>query len=206
MQFRGPDSDPPHLAAEEETAKRWRRRSTVLQAIIIAAGVTVAAKSLSVAPGEDVDIVVDATVLAESVLSTTPAPEPSIRLTTTSTRTTSTVATTTLATTSTTSTSIAPTTTTAQPAAPPGQDPVATSVIDGDTIRITLGSATEELRLIGINSPEGGECYSAEATARLVELVDGRQVVLLGDESDRDQYGRLLRYVSSATCSSTRSW
>ncbi|HJR93353.1 MAG TPA: lamin tail domain-containing protein [Acidimicrobiia bacterium] len=195
MQSPGPDSDPPLLAAEERNPKWWRRRSTLLQAVILAAGVTVAAQSLSAAPGQDGEVVVDTTILAGGVVSTTPAPEPSIRLTTTTTRTTSTVATTTLARPATTSTSIPPTTTTAPPAAPPGQDPVATSVIDGDTIRVTIGGAAEDLRLIGINSPEGGECYSAEATARLIELVDGRGVVLVGDESDRDQYGRLLRYV-----------
>lgn len=70
-------------------------------------------------------------------------------------------------------------------------------VVDGDTIDVVLDgeAATERLRLIGINSPEGGECYAAEATAGLTDLVLGETVALERDISDRDQYGRLLRYV-----------
>ena len=69
------------------------------------------------------------------------------------------------------------------------------SVTDGDTIRVRVGGIDERLRLIGINAPESGECYSDEATAALVDLVEGRDVRLERDVSDRDQFGRLLRYV-----------
>lgn len=69
-------------------------------------------------------------------------------------------------------------------------------VTDGDTIDVRVGVAADEtVRLIGINAPETGECFSAEAAAALADLVEGRSVRLVGDESDRDQYGRLLRYV-----------
>ena len=68
-------------------------------------------------------------------------------------------------------------------------------VTDGDTIDVRVGAADETVRLIGINAPEAGECFSAEAAAALADLVEGRSVRLVGDESDRDQYGRLLRYV-----------
>jgi micrococcal nuclease len=70
------------------------------------------------------------------------------------------------------------------------------SVEDGDTFDVLLGGAGETVRLIGINSPEDGECFSDEARAALVDLVLGEPVELLADTSDRDQYGRLLRYVS----------
>ena len=68
-------------------------------------------------------------------------------------------------------------------------------VIDGDTIDVRFDSGVERVRLIGTNSPEGGECYADEATEGLVGLVMGETVHLERDVSDRDQYGRLLRYV-----------
>jgi len=68
-------------------------------------------------------------------------------------------------------------------------------IIDGDTVRLRIGGAAESVRLIGINTPERGECLSAEATERLTELLDGRAITLEQDTSDRDRYGRLLRYV-----------
>ncbi len=69
------------------------------------------------------------------------------------------------------------------------------AVVDGDTIRVTLDGRVERLRLIGINAPEEGECYAEEAKGRLAELVGDRTVQLTSDVSDRDRYGRLLRYV-----------
>ena len=69
-------------------------------------------------------------------------------------------------------------------------------VVDGDTIDVRFEDGSEDtVRLIGINSPEGGECYSAEAKAGLTELVLGETVYLEPDQSNRDQFGRLLRYV-----------
>jgi micrococcal nuclease len=68
-------------------------------------------------------------------------------------------------------------------------------VVDGDTLDVLVASVEERLRLIGINSPESGECFAAEASERLAEIVAGGLVTLVRDQSDRDQYGRLLRYV-----------
>lgn len=51
------------------------------------------------------------------------------------------------------------------------------------------------MRLIGINSPEDGECFDMEATAGLEGLVEGKTVYLEPDVSERDRFGRLLRYV-----------
>jgi len=73
-----------------------------------------------------------------------------------------------------------------------------TFVVDGDTILLESG---ESVRYLGIDSPEtnhpsrGLECYGAEATERNRELVDGELVRLESDTTDRDAYGRLLRYV-----------
>lgn len=71
-------------------------------------------------------------------------------------------------------------------------------VIDGDTIQIEGG---ESVRYLGIDTPEvahptkGLECYGPEATEKNRELVEGEQVRLEKDVTDRDKYGRLLRYV-----------
>ncbi len=68
-------------------------------------------------------------------------------------------------------------------------------VVDGDTIRVELEGGRESVRIIGINAPERGECLAEDATRRLQDLVADREVELVADRSDRDQYGRLLRYV-----------
>ncbi|MCA9366497.1 thermonuclease family protein [Candidatus Kaiserbacteria bacterium] len=70
-------------------------------------------------------------------------------------------------------------------------------VIDGDTIMVTQNGQEERVRYIGIDTPEldGDECYAAEATNLNSSLVFGHEVTLERDVSDRDQYGRLLRYV-----------
>ena len=111
--------------------------------------------------------------------------------TTASTTTTTVVATATTRFVTTTSTAVGPA------PIPPGWE-VATvlEVTDGDTIEVRLdGGAIERLRLIGTNSPERGECYSTEAAAGLAALILGEMVYLEPDQSDRDQFGRLLRYV-----------
>ena len=66
------------------------------------------------------------------------------------------------------------------------------SVSDGDTIKLSNG---ETVRLIGINTPESGYFCSTEATDKLKDFVLGKEVSLERDVVDKDQYGRLLRYV-----------
>lgn len=65
-------------------------------------------------------------------------------------------------------------------------------VIDGDTIKLISG---ESVRLIGINTPETGQPYSSDAKDKLKKLIQGKQVKLEKDITDKDQYGRLLRYI-----------
>ncbi|MPZ54521.1 MAG: hypothetical protein GEU79_17645, partial [Acidimicrobiia bacterium] len=55
--------------------------------------------------------------------------------------------------------------------------------------------SVDQLRLIGINSPERDECYSAESHAYLESLLEGEMVTLERDRTDRDRFDRLLRYV-----------
>jgi endonuclease YncB( thermonuclease family) len=80
--------------------------------------------------------------------------------------------------------------------------PLAASVVrivDGDTLVARLGSGrSERVRLLGIDTPEVGTCYAAQAAAAARALALGRKVQLLGDatQADRDRYGRLLAYVA----------
>ena len=76
-------------------------------------------------------------------------------------------------------------------------------VIDGDTIKVFINSQSETIRLIGINTPEtihpekAVECFGLEASLKLKELLEGKNVYLEEDktQNDRDKYNRLLRYV-----------
>lgn len=69
------------------------------------------------------------------------------------------------------------------------------SISDGDTFRANVDGISEPVRLIGMDTPEVGDCLSAEATAYLSQLISGRSVRLISDVSDRDQFDRLLRYI-----------
>lgn len=71
-----------------------------------------------------------------------------------------------------------------------------TDVVDGDTLGVELaGGRVERVRILGINAPEAGECYSDEAREELVRLVEEDAVRLVAGDTDRDRFGRLLRYV-----------
>jgi len=65
-------------------------------------------------------------------------------------------------------------------------------VVDGDTILLDSG---EKVRFVGINTPEKWEYYYVEATVALRNLVGNQTVLLERDITDKDKYGRLLRYV-----------
>ncbi|MEX0896069.1 MAG: thermonuclease family protein [Patescibacteria group bacterium] len=72
-------------------------------------------------------------------------------------------------------------------------------VIDGDTVELDSG---ERVRYIGIDTPElnsrsasNAECYAAESSEANRQWVEGVVVRLERDRSNRDRYGRLLRYV-----------
>ncbi|MBI4215651.1 MAG: thermonuclease family protein [Parcubacteria group bacterium] len=75
-----------------------------------------------------------------------------------------------------------------------------TQVIDGDTIELENGV---RVRYIGIDTPEidwenkesPRNCQGLKALERNKQLVLNRRVRLKKDVSERDKYGRLLRYV-----------
>jgi micrococcal nuclease len=77
---------------------------------------------------------------------------------------------------------------------------VVTKVIDGDTIHVLINGKDYKVRYIGINTPEDTtkkEWLGPEATARDKQLVAGKMVTLVKDVSETDQFGRLLRFVST---------
>ncbi len=69
------------------------------------------------------------------------------------------------------------------------------SVVDGDTIEVSLNGETRRLRYIGINTPERGQPYYEDAVRVNRQLVDGKTVRLEFDLDTFDQYGRSLAYV-----------
>lgn len=77
------------------------------------------------------------------------------------------------------------------------------SVVDGDTVKVSINGSTETIRIIGLNTPETVdprkpvECFGKEASNKAKELLSGKTVTLEVDPSqgERDKYGRLLRYV-----------
>jgi micrococcal nuclease len=76
-----------------------------------------------------------------------------------------------------------------------------TRVIDGDTVEVSFDGRREEVRYIGVDTPETVkpdtpvECFGPRASACTRRLVAARQVRLVFDRERRDVYGRLLAYV-----------
>ena len=80
-------------------------------------------------------------------------------------------------------------------------------VVDGDTFSAKGGPASgwegEEVtvRFIGIDTPETVDprrpvgCFGKQASNETKSILSGKMVILQRDISDKDKYGRLLRYV-----------
>ncbi len=68
-------------------------------------------------------------------------------------------------------------------------------IVDGDTIDVLMDGTEYRVRYVGVNTPERDQTCYGEATAANTALVSGQSVRMLRDESDTDQYGRLLRYI-----------
>ncbi len=69
---------------------------------------------------------------------------------------------------------------------------IVTNVVDGDTLDLDNG---ERVRLVGIDTPEKGQCGADEAAFVLTALTLNKTITLEPSDEDRDKYGRLLRYV-----------
>lgn len=85
---------------------------------------------------------------------------------------------------------------TVPPTIPAGDRAGVVRALDGDSLVVTVDGVEEEVRLLGINAPEGDECFGDRAGEALTARLVGQDVVLVADgEDDRDQFGRLLRHV-----------
>ena len=78
---------------------------------------------------------------------------------------------------------------------PPGTAAEVVHVFDGDSLLVAIDGEEAEIRLLGINAPEGTECHGDKARSTLTQLLNGGVVTLVADDEDTDQVGRLLRYV-----------
>ncbi|MDQ2630061.1 MAG: thermonuclease family protein [Actinomycetota bacterium] len=76
-----------------------------------------------------------------------------------------------------------------------------TRVVDGDTIEVRLGGQEEDVRYIGVDTPEtvkpGApvDCFGPQASSFNHRLVERKRVRLVFGAERRDRYGRLLAYV-----------
>ncbi len=74
-------------------------------------------------------------------------------------------------------------------------------VVDGDTIEAQIGNSVEDVRYIGVDTPETVkpdtpvQCFGPQASAFNHRLVEQQQVRLVFGVERRDVYGRLLAYV-----------
>jgi len=77
------------------------------------------------------------------------------------------------------------------------------SVVDGDTIKVSIDGVTQTVRLIGIDTPETVDprkpvqCFGQEASNKAKSILSNQMVRLESDlsQGDLDKYQRLLRYV-----------
>lgn len=73
-------------------------------------------------------------------------------------------------------------------------------VVDGDTLEARIGAEVEDVRLIGIDTPETVDpdapvqCFGPRASRFTHRLLEGRRVRLVLGVERRDVYGRLLAY------------
>ena len=77
------------------------------------------------------------------------------------------------------------------------------SVVDGDTVKLSIDGTTQTIRLIGMDTPETVDprkpvqCFGKEASNKAKELLTGRSVRIETDASQGtlDKYGRTLGYI-----------
>ncbi len=84
---------------------------------------------------------------------------------------------------------------------PPSANAYVVRAVDGDTIEVRLGGRLEDVRYIGVDTPETVkpgtpvQCFGHRASDFDAALVEHRRVRLVFGVERRDVYGRLLAYV-----------
>jgi micrococcal nuclease len=90
-------------------------------------------------------------------------------------------------------------------AGPASANAVVTRAVDGDTVEARIGGELEDVRYIGVDTPETVkpdtpvQCFGPRASAFNHRLVEGERVRLVFGVERRDVYGRLLAYVYITT-------
>jgi micrococcal nuclease len=85
-------------------------------------------------------------------------------------------------------------------AGPASATALVTRVVDGDTIEARIGDRVEDVRLIGVDTPETVkpgtpvQCFGPRASRFAHRLLEGERVLLVFGAERRDAYGRLLAY------------
>lgn len=161
----------------------WERRRVLQRAGIVVGGVFILFMLIIAAAGRsDEQTAIAPAVTAVDLATTGSAPTTAAPVTTAAP----------------TPTTALPTTSTVEDAPAPaslGANVGVTDVIDGDTVGVTLNGVHESVRLLGIDTSEVGEAFSAEAKDALSSLVGGKTARLEFDIVLRDQYDRLLAFV-----------
>jgi micrococcal nuclease len=84
---------------------------------------------------------------------------------------------------------------------PASAEAFVTRVVDGDTVEARIGGQVEDVRYIGVDTPETVkpdapvQCFGPRASSFNHRLVERRRVRLVFGLERRDAYGRLLAYV-----------
>jgi micrococcal nuclease len=87
------------------------------------------------------------------------------------------------------------------PEEPPSAVALVVRVVDGDTIEVLLDGRREDVRYIGVDTPETVkpdtpvQCFGRHASDFNHALVERRRVRMVFGAERRDVYGRLLAYV-----------
>ncbi len=74
-------------------------------------------------------------------------------------------------------------------------------VVDGDTLKVTVENREETIRLLLVDTPETKhptkpvQPFGPEASKFAKDILEGKEIGLELDVSERDKYGRLLAYV-----------
>jgi len=76
-----------------------------------------------------------------------------------------------------------------------GESATVVRVLDGDSLVVAVDGEEFEVRLLGLNAPEGSECHGDAAREALEDLLASGTVNLVADGEDQDQFDRLLRYL-----------
>ncbi|MFD2670803.1 thermonuclease family protein [Marinicrinis sediminis] len=82
-----------------------------------------------------------------------------------------------------------------------GNTQLVTRVVDGDTMKVMVDGKEETVRLLLVDTPESVhpnkpvQPFGLEASAYAKDMLEGKEVRLELDVSERDKYGRLLVYM-----------